>query len=108
MNDKAFTEYKGSFTEQYVLQELITLNKNLYYYSKENSSLEIDFIMQKEDLYPIEVKAEENLRSKILKTVFDSNPSLEPCRFSMSAYKEQEWLTNVPLYLVREWMKERE
>ena len=108
VNDKAFTEYKGSFTEQYVLQELITLNKNLYYYSKENSSLEIDFIMQKEDLYPIEVKAEENLRSKSLKTVFDSNPSLKPCRFSMSAYKEQEWLTNVPLYLVREWMKERE
>lgn len=108
VNDKAFTEYKGSFTEQYVLQELITLNKNLYYYSKENSSLEIDFIMQKEDLYPIEVKAEENLRSKSLKTVFDSNPSLKPCRFSMSAYKEQDWLTNVPLYLVREWMKERE
>ena len=108
VNDKAFTEYKGSFTEQYVLQELITLNKNLYYYSKENSSLEIDFIMQKEDLYPIEVKAEENLRSKSLKTVFDSNPSLKPCRFSMSAYKEQDWLTNVPLYLVREWMKQRE
>ena len=108
VNDKAFTEYKGSFTEQYVLQELITLNKNLYYYSKENSSLEIDFIMQKEDLYPIEVKAEENLRSKSLKTVFDSNPSLKPCRFSMSAYKEQDWLTSVPLYLVREWMKERE
>lgn len=108
VNGKAFTEYKGSFTEQYVLQELITLNKNLYYYSKENSSLEIDFIMQKKDLYPIEVKAEENLRSKSLKTVFDSNPSLKPCRFSMSAYKEQEWLTNVPLYFVREWMKERE
>ena len=108
VNGKAFTEYKGSFTEQYVLQELITLNKNLYYYSKENSSLEIDFIMQKEDLYPIEVKAEENLRSKSLKTVFDSNPSLKPCRFSMADYREQDWMTNVPLYLVREWMKERE
>lgn len=108
VNDKAFTEYKGSFTEQYVLQELITLNKNLYYYSKENSSLEIDFIMQKEDLYPIEVKAEENLRSKSLKTVFDSNPSLKPCRFSMADYREQDWMTNVPLYLVREWVTMRE
>ena len=108
VNDKAFTEYKGIFTEQYVLQELITLNKNLYYYSKENSSLEIDFIMQKEGVYPIEVKAEENLRSKSLKTVFDSNPELKPCRFSISDYKEQDYLTNVPLYLVREWMKESE
>gem|GEM_PF-6537992 len=52
VNNNAFTEYKGSFTEQYVLQELIPLNKKLYYYSKENSSLEIDFIMQKDQVYP--------------------------------------------------------
>ena len=34
VNNTAFVEYKGSFTEQYVLQELITFNKNIYYYSK--------------------------------------------------------------------------
>ncbi|MBP5452267.1 MAG: ATP-binding protein [Treponema sp.] len=108
VNNKAFTECKGSFTEQYVLQELVTLNKNVYYYSKENSTLEIDFIIQNDDVYPIEVKAEENLRSKSLQSVYNSNPDLKPCRFSMANYRQQDWLTNVPLYLVREWIKEKE
>ena len=108
VNNNAFTEYKGSFTEQYVLQELIPLNKKIYYYSKENSSLEIDFIMQKESVYPIEVKAEENLRSKSLKAVHETNPDTKPVRFSMAAYRKEEWLTNVPLYLAHEWMKEAE
>ena len=108
VNNNAFTEYKGSFTEQYVLQELVTLDKKVYYYSKENSSLEIDFIIQKDEVYPIEVKAEENLRAKSLRIVYDSNPALKPCRFSMADYREQDWMTNVPLYLVREWVKARE
>ena len=108
VNNNAFTEYKGSFTEQYVLQELVTLNKNIYYYSKENSSLEIDFIVQRDEVYPIEVKAEENLRAKSLRAVYDVNPSLKPCRFSMADYREQDWLTNVPLYLAREWMKTKD
>lgn len=105
VNNNAFTEYKGCFTEQYVLQELVTMRKNIYYYSKENSTLEIDFIIQKDELYPIEVKAEENLRSKRLKSVYDANPALKPCRFSMADYREQDWFTNVPLYLAREWLK---
>ncbi len=108
VNNNAFTECKGSFTEQYVLQELVTLEKNIYYYSKENSTLEIDFIIQKDEVYPIEVKAEENLRSKSLKAVYDVNPALKPCRFSMADYREQDWMTNVPLYLAREWVKVRE
>ena len=107
VNNNAFTEYKGSFTEQYVLQELIPLNKKIYYYSKENSSLEIDFIMQKDQVYPIEVKAEENLRSKSLKAVHETNPDIKPVRFSMAAYRKEEWLTNVPLYLAHE-MDERD
>ncbi len=105
VNNTAFVEYKGSFTEQYVLQELITVKKNIYYYSKENSNLEIDFIIQKDEVYPIEVKAEENLRSKSLKTVYELNQSLKPCRFSMADYREQDWITNIPLYLAKEWVK---
>ncbi len=100
-----FSEYKGAFTEQYVAQELIASGLKPYYYSKENSTLEIDFIVQKEELYPIEVKAEENVKAKSLKTVYDSNRGVKACRFSMLPYKEQDWLTNVPLYAVSEWLK---
>ena len=99
-----FSEYKGAFTEQYVAQELIANGETPYYYSKENSTLEIDFIIQKEELYPIEAKAEENVKSKSLRTVFDLNPKLKPCRFSMMNYRQQDWMTNVPLYAALEWV----
>ena len=99
-----FEEYKGAFTEQFIAQELISLGEKLYYYSKKNSTLELDFLVQKDAVYPIEVKAEENLRSKSLKTIYDDNNELKPVRFSMSGYKEQEWMVNVPLYLAAEWI----
>ncbi len=100
-----FVEYKGAFTEQFIAQEMLASNYKLYYYSKENSPLEIDFIIQKEFIYPIEVKAEENLKSKSLRSVYSENSSLKPVRFSMAGYKEQDWVINVPLYLARVWME---
>lgn len=108
VNNTAFTEYKGAFTEQYVLQELEVLEKKVYYHSKERSELELDFVIQKYNVYPIEVKAEENLRAKSLKTIYDSNNSLKPVRFSMADYREQEWMVNVPLYLAGEWIEAAE
>ena len=59
-------------------------------------------------VYPIEVKAEENLRSKSLKLTYDENKSLRPVRFSMADYREQEWMVNIPLYLVSEWFESAE
>lgn len=105
VNNTAFTEYKGAFTEQYVLQELECIDKEVYYYSKDHSELELDFIIQKYNVFPIEVKAEENLRAKSLRTVYNDNNSLRPVRFSMADYRKQEWMTNVPLYLVGEWIE---
>lgn len=99
-----FSEYKGAFTEQYVAQELIALGLKPYYYSKENSTLEIDFVVQKDELYPIEVKAEENVKAKSLKVVYDSNNRVKACRFSMLPYRQESWMTNVPLYAVAEWI----
>lgn len=99
-----FSEYKGAFTEQYVAQELIALGLKPYYYSKENSTLEIDFVVQKDELYPIEVKAEENKKAKSLKVVYDSNNRVKACRFSMLPYRQESWMTNVPLYAVAEWI----
>ena len=108
VNNTAFTEYKGAFTEQYVLQELKSTDRKIYYYSKERSELELDFIIQKYYVYPIEVKAEVNLRAKSLKLTYDENNSLRPIRFSMADYREQEWMVNVPLYLVSEWFESAE
>ena len=105
VDPSVFAEYKGSFTEQYVLQQLVAEGIRPYYYSNETSTIEIDFIIQKEAVYPIEVKAEENLRSKSLRTVVNKSGCLPGWRFSLSPYREQEWMINVPLPLVQEWVR---
>lgn len=103
IGDNVFEEYKGAFTENYVLQQLKSLPRTfIYYYSNDNSTLEIDFVVQHEaHVIPIEVKAEENLRAKSLRQFVTDNSGLHGVRFSMSDYREQDWLTNVPLWAVR-------
>lgn len=103
IGDNVFEEYKGAFTENYVLQQLKSLPRTfVYYYSNDNSTLEIDFVVQHDThIIPIEVKAEENLRAKSLRQFVTDNPGLHGVRFSMSDYREQDWLTNVPLWAVK-------
>lgn len=104
MSDNAMTESKGAFTENYVLCQLKILSDiAVYYYSREDSRQEVDFIAQyRGHIIPIEVKAEENLRSKSLRAFINKHSNLHAVRFSMSPYKEQDWLTNYPLYAVKE------
>lgn len=97
-----FVEFKGALTEQYVLQQLITDTEYTpYYYAESKSEGEIDFLIQKSStIVPIEVKAEENLKAKSLKVYCDKfHPGLA-IRTSMSDYREQEWMVNMPLWLV--------
>lgn len=98
--NRIFTEFKGALTEQYVLQQLTAMNCiEPYYYSTENSSGEIDFLLQgKTSIIPLEVKAEENLRAKSLKAFCEKYNPKYAIRTSMSDYREQEWMTNIPLY----------
>lgn len=99
-----FSEYKGAFTELYVYTQLKTLSLSLYYHSVDNSTIEIDFLTQWRDkVVPIEVKAEVNVKSKSLHTFINANPELKGIRYSMLPYKEQEWMTNIPLYACLAW-----
>ena len=100
LKKNVFEEYKGTFTEQYVFEQLICKAKTgVFYYDSEKSKLELDFLMQGSNfLVPIEVKAEENLRSKSLRQFRIDYPSSLPIRLSMSDYREQETLINLPLY----------
>ncbi len=102
ISNKAMTESKGAFTENYVLTQLLCQQSVFtYYYSRDDARLEIDFLVQhKGEIVPIEVKAEENLRSKSLRTFIDAHQQLHALRFSMSPYQEQGWMTNIPLYAV--------
>ena len=99
---RIFEEFKGSLTEQYVCQQLVSeCGLTPYYWSAENSSGEIDFLAQdRNSVYAIEVKAEENLRSKSLRSFKSAHPEVKSVRFSLSGYREQDWMRNVPLYAV--------
>lgn len=79
----------------------------LYYYTNENSTSEIDFVLQAERVYPVEVKAEENLKAKSLAYVLKANNQLNGLRFSMADYREEARMKNIPLYLI-DWYLEKE
>lgn len=104
---RLLTEYKGSFTEQYVEQQIrCSTDMPLYYYTNENSTSEIDFVLQAERVYPVEVKAEENLKAKSLAYVLKANNQLNGLRFSMADYREETRMKNIPLYLI-DWYLEK-
>lgn len=98
--NEVFTEFKGALTEQYVLQQLVqTITP--FYWSKPSRRQEVDFLIQQSDkVVPIEVKAEENLRAKSLRMFVTENQSAKAYRVSMSNYRQEDWMTNVPLYAV--------
>lgn len=100
LGDSVFEEYKGSFTEQFVFEQLnAQKNTTCYYFSADDSKQELDFLLQKNDkIIPVEVKAEENLRAKSLRQFVLDNPNTHGIRLSMSPYREQDWMTNIPLY----------
>ena len=97
-----FTEFRGALTEQYACQQLVSdCNLSPCYWSAENSRGEVDFLVQRGGrVYPIEVKAEENLRSKSLRAFSGRYPGTVPRRFSLSGFCDQGWMRNVPLYAI--------
>lgn len=97
-----FTEFKGAMTEQYVLQELIAgTSYTPYYYATETANFEMDFMVQKgRNIVPVEVKTEVNLRAKSLKVYCQKYEPEYAVRVSMQEYRNEEWLTNIPLYAV--------
>jgi len=105
IGNSIFEEYKGAFTEQYVVEQLkaqeAAKGLSIFYFSADDSKQELDFLLQEgSELIPIEVKAEENLRSKSLRQFVLDHPSVHGIRFSMSPYRTQDWMTNIPLYAV--------
>jgi hypothetical protein len=97
-----FEEFKGAITEQFVLQQLLCFREfDIYYWSAEKSNAEIDFIIQyMGQVIPIEVKAEENLQAKSLKVFCEKFEPKLAIRTSMSNYRKESWLTNIPLYAI--------
>lgn len=99
-----FEEFKGALTEQFVMQQLITFKEiSTYYWSAEKATAEIDFLIQfSGKIIPVEVKAEENLKAKSLKVFYEKYSPALTIRTSMSDFRKEEWLVNLPLYALSE------
>lgn len=99
--ENGMEESKGAFTENYVMSQLVATHDTSVFYYSNDAKLEIDFLIQHgSEIVPIEAKAEENLRAKSLSTFVASHSEMHGLRFSMSDYREQDWMTNVPLYAI--------
>lgn len=104
---RTFVEFHGALTEQYVLQQIVaTRNEVPMYWTPEKPTAEVDFAIERPSgLVPIEVKASENLKSKSLRSYIDRFQPPEAARFSLSNYRVQEDLVNVPLYAIGSWLR---
>ena len=99
---RIFEEFKGALTEQFVFQQLVQ-NKNLVitYWSSERYDSEIDLLLQySNEVIPVEVKSAENLNAKSLRTFCEKYDFKNAIRTSLSNYRKESWLTNVPLYAI--------
>lgn len=97
-----FVEFKGAITEQFVLTELkANTTVPIFYWSSDTGIAEVDYIIQlgRENI-PIEVKANENLQAKSLKSFVQKYNTKINIRTSMTDYKKDDWVTNIPLYLI--------
>lgn len=101
--DAVFEEFKGSLTEQYVFQQLL-LNEELTinYFPFDNGRYELDFLIENEDgeLIPIEVKSGKNLTASSFKIYCERNKPKTAIKTSLLNYKEENWMTNLPLYAI--------
>ena len=101
--NRLFTEFKGSLTENFVLQTLLTqFEVTPRYWAQNNPPYEVDFLIQREnEIFPVEVKAESNTRSKSLKKfkeLFPDKVNLR-VRFSLDNLKLDDDVLNIPLFM---------
>ena len=104
--DAVFTEFKGAFTEQFVFQQFkLKEDLSIHYFPFDDSKYEIDFVIQNEEdeVIPIEVKAGENLRAKSFKLFCEKFQPKTAVRTSLSDYRQESWLINVPLYIIGDY-----
>lgn len=100
--NEIFIEFKGALTEQYVLQQIKALQDiQPYYWTNERNTSEIDFLLDiGNQIIPLEIKAEINLKSKSLRAYAEKYSPNVSIRSSMSDYKRENWLINLPLYAI--------
>ncbi|GHT51180.1 ATPase [Bacteroidia bacterium] len=105
--DAVFTEFKGALAEQFVFQQLLpNEDLSIHYFPFENSKYELDFLIQTEDdaIIPIEVKSGTNLKANSFKLFCEKYNPQTAIRASLSDFRQESWMTNVPLYIIGDYL----
>ena len=101
-----FTFAKGAITEQFVCEELVTHGMTPYYWSLDNARAEIEFLVQGEQaIFPVEAKAETNLKAQSLKSYLDRYHPPFGIRLSMQKRTSGKMVEDVPLYAIAQVVK---
>jgi predicted AAA+ superfamily ATPase len=99
--NRLFMEFKGALTENYILQHLVSNFEGIPRYWTSGSQAEVDFLIQvKNDIIPIEVKSDENIRSKSLSVYNGLYQPPVRIRYSLKNLKKDDGLLNIPLFMV--------
>ena len=99
--NRLFTEFKGALSENFVLTGLLHQFEVLPRYWKSESKAEVDFLIQhKNNIIPVEVKSDINVRSKSLAWYRKEFKPPVSLRFSMQNLKQDEGLINIPLFML--------
>jgi predicted AAA+ superfamily ATPase len=101
-----FTEFKGALTEQFVMQQLCAAEIDyIGYWTNDKSTAEVDFVIQHNgEIIPIEVKAAENTKAKSFKFFCEKYQPQTAIRTSLSDFIQESWMTNVPLYIIDNYL----
>lgn len=99
--NRLFTEFKGALTENYVLQHLVAHVEAPPRYWTSGNTAEVDFLVQlKNTVIPIEVKADENVKSRSLAVYHAKYTPEVRVRYSLKNLRMDEGLLNIPLFMV--------
>lgn len=99
--NRLFTEFKGALTENFVLQHLAASFEGTPRYWTSGNQAEVDFLLQvQNDIIPIEVKADENVRSRSLTLYNEQYKPPVRIRYSLKNLKTDDGLLNIPLFMV--------
>jgi len=104
--DALFTAYTGSLVENFVAQHL-SVRKPLAFWKRENNLAEIDFLLERDGIVPVEIKAGKNPKSKSMRSYQSSYDPSSAYRLSLLNFRREEALTNLPLYAVHRLVKEQ-
>jgi len=100
--ERLFNEYEGAFVENYVAQQLVShFPQKLYYWRSKGGRAELDFLCQFADqIFPLEVKAGINPKSKSLKSFDLQFKPSQLARTNLLNFKKDGKICNLPLYAV--------